>query len=375
VKVLIVTPMPLETIGGTQRVARAVANALAADHGFEVVIASGDGLSSPPTGPVAALPREIRLHLTLPVKRQWFWPGARRLAHARLDCLEDVVARERPDVIVYTPHWSGCAEQAARAAEARNIPFVLWSAANVDSRSHTHPRARRLYRSAALLIAISEVERDWLIRVAGARRERVVLLQYGCSAGAVPRARPAAAGAIRLLTVGAYTRNKQIDHQIETVWLLREGFAVDARLTVASYRDSLPVYERLKRHVRDRALERAVELRMDCSDDEIAHLHSGADGFLFTSRSESFGVALLEAIAYGTFPVVYPHPVYRTLVESSGFGLIADASTPAALAHAVVRALHAPPAEWDDDARLRWLAARSWQQAVAPLALRLRSLQ
>ena len=334
-KVLIVTPMPLTTIGGTQRVAEAVANALADDHGFEVAVASGDGLPSQARRPVALLPREIRLRLRQPSRPRWLWTSARRLARTRLDGLEDVVAREQPDVIVYTPHWSGCAEQAARAAQARDIPFVMWSAANLDSRNHTHRRARRLYRSAALLIAISEVERDWLIRVAGARRERVVLLEYGCSGKPARGTRPAAARAIRLLTVGAYARDKQIDHQIETVSLLRERFAVDARLTVASYRDSPPVYQRLKRQVRDRALDTVVELRLDCNDDEIAHLHAESDAFLFTSRSESFGLALLEAIAFGTFPVVYPHPVYRTLVEASGFGAIAGASRPQALARAV----------------------------------------
>jgi glycosyltransferase involved in cell wall biosynthesis len=310
-----------------------------------------------------------------PLRRRWFWTSTRRLAQTRLEGLEDVVASVQPDVMLYTPYWSGCAEQAARVADARHIPFVMWSAANLDSRHHSHRRARRLFRSAALLIAISEIERDWLVRVAGAPRARVFLLQYGCSGKAALRTRPAAARAIRLLTVGAYARDKQIDHQIETVRLLRERFAVDARLTVAAYGDSPPVYERLTQRVRACALDSSVQLHADCSDDEIAHLHADADGFLFTSRSESFGLALLEAIAFGTFPVVYPHPVYRTLVESSGFGVIADAATPGALAHAVVRAMNAPRTEWNDDRRLEWLAARSWQRAVEPLALRLQSLR
>ena len=133
---------------------------------------------------------------------------------------------------------------------------------------------------------------------------------------------------VRLLTVGAFTRHKQLDHQLDALALLRGALHVDARLTIAGALREPSVLERLLTLTRRRELEASVDFVTDCTDATIAELHAAADVFLFTSASESFGVALLEAIGLGTFPIAYPHPVYRGLIESSGFGALAERSTP-----------------------------------------------
>ena len=431
---LIVTPWPLDSCGGGQRLAAAVARSLAIDHGVEVVVAAGSGLLSNPPGPMRAERfREVRLplvsdrgtgtwdrgtkvprygnvfsdrgtegprdgnvfsdrgtrqtsaeHAFFRTAEPGFWSkwsasmlqfmnspvtGPRSTPETSyLQGLEALAAEVNPDAVLYTPHFSSCAQQAAAIAERRQVPFLLWPAIHVDHAQHTGRAARRFYRSAALVLCLSDVEREWLVRRAGVSPQHVLTLGYGWNGDATPRARAVTpTRTVRLLTVGAFTRHKQLDHQLEALALLRGALHVDARLTIAGAVREPSVLERLLTLTRRRELEASVDFVTDCTDATIAALHAAADVFLFTSASESFGVALLEAIGCGTFPIAYPHPVYRGLIESSGFGLLAERSTPNALAEAVGRALDARLTV-SDQHRLRWLATRSWARITAPLA-------
>ena len=380
---LIVTPWPLDSCGGGQRLAAAVARSLAIDHGVEVVVAAGSGLLSNPPGPMPAERfREVRLPLVsdrgtgtwdrgTEVPRYKSLLGVARdfsPATVYLDGLEALAEEVNPDAVLYTPHFSSCAQQAAAIAERRQVPFLLWPAMHVDHARHTSRAARRLYRSAAFVLCLSDVEREWLVRRAGVSPQHVLTLGYGWNGDATRRARAVTpTRPVRLLTVGAFTRHKQLDHQLDALALLRGALRVDARLTIAGALREPSVLERLLTLTRRRELEASVDFVTDCTDTTIAELHAVADVFLFTSASESFGVALLEAIGFGTFPIAYPHPVYRGLIESSRFGALAERSTPNALAAAVGRALDARLTV-SDQHRLRWLATRSWARITAPLA-------
>ena len=318
------------------------------------------------------VPRYASLHQNLlHVVRDFSPPGIHGFQSpgtTSLEGLEALAEEVNPDAVLYTPHFSSCAQQAAAIAERLRIPFLLWPAIHLDHARHTSRAARRFYRSAALVLCLSDVERDWLVRRAGLLPQQVVTLGYGWNGDATPRARAVIpTRPVRLLTVGAFARHKQLDHQLDALALLRGAFQVDARLTIAGALREPSVFERLRTRTRRRALEASVDFVTDCTDATIAELHAAADVFLFTSASESFGVALLEAIGCGTFPIAYPHPVYRGLIESSGFGLLAERSTPNALADAVGRALDARVTV-SDQHRLRWLATRSWARITAPLA-------
>jgi glycosyltransferase involved in cell wall biosynthesis len=218
-----------------------------------------------------------------------------------------------------------------------------------------------------MVLCLSDIERDWLVNRVGVPPQRV--LEIGCGWNwSAPRRAPQwrSPEPLRLLTVGAYARHKRIDHQIEALFRLRRAHAIDARLTVAGTLRDPGVLEELHGLVRRRGVDDAVRFMPDCEDSAIADLYATSHLFLFTSRSESFGVAVLDAIGFGTPPVIYPHPVYRSLVESSGFGTIARRSTPKALADAISSAL--VPMDADDESRIRWLAAHSWDQLSAPFA-------
>jgi glycosyltransferase involved in cell wall biosynthesis len=150
---------------------------------------------------------------------------------------------------------------------------------------------------------------------------------------------------------------------------------VDARLTIAGALHEPSTLNRLRQLARRRRVDDSVAFVIAAPDAMVSRLHRESDYFLFTSRSESFGLALLEAIGHGVLPIVYPHPVYRTLVESSGFGVIARRADPAALADGVWQALAGSPGRGDDGERVHWLRERSWPRVMAPLARALERLR
>lgn len=374
VTLLIVTPWPLGACGGGPRLAREIAAALARYHGCHVHVAAGSGLPGSPVIPVtgAGPVREVRIQLVQDDGPRW-WGRRRDVArHTRLEGLEPVADAARPDVIMYASHWSSAAEQIAAVAARRRVPFVVLPAIHVDRPTHVDRSARRFYRAADLVVCLSDVERDWLLRRARVPADRVLMLQCGWQGPAINRSsrrKPA----MRLLTVGAFVRHKQVDHQLRAVARVRDAAGRRLRLTAAGAAADPATLDRLRRLARQLDLEDDVEFRPDCSDAELCRLHEDADGFLFTSRSESFGLAVLDAIGFGLVPVVYPHPVYRRLVESSGFGAVATRATPAALAEAVRLAEHGGALS-DDGARVDWLRRRSWPLVSAPLAGALRGL-
>lgn len=376
VTLLVVTPWPLGSRGGGPRLAREVAVAMATHHGWRVHVAAGTGLPGSPAVPVdnTGLVREIRVPLVQHTgARRWWWDRCDNIASAaHLEGLDPLADAARPDVIMYASHYSSAAEQTAAVAARLRTPFVLLPAIHLDHRRHVDRSARRFYRSADLVVCLSRAEREWLVRTARVPAEKVLWLQCGWHGPAANRSRPRE-HSVRLLTVAAFVRHKQVDHQLRALARMRDTLGLRARLTCAGALADASTLDRLRRLARRLDIEDDVAFRPDVPGADLARLYEDADYFLFTSRSESLGLVVLDAIASGLVPVVYPHPAYGQLVKSSGFGAVANRATPAALAEAVCLAESglAPP---DRGARLNWLRQRTWPLASAPLAGALRRL-
>lgn len=371
---LIVTPWPLAFPGGAERLTLELASSLAGDFGVDVVVAAGSGLRDMPCQPVSSpRMRESRLTLVSPTveRAQTAWWRPRQPAGLLLQGLEALGVSRRPHAILYASHYSSCAEQAAALARRLCVPFAFLPAMHLDDRRHTSRRAKRFCAGADLVLALSSGERDWLIDRAGVSPDRVLPLGCGWRGPTEAVRRPwRAEEPLHLLCVSAYARHKQLDHQLEAVALLRRMHGLDARLTLAGTLREPTLLDRLRRLASRRGIEEAVQFLADCDDATIVAAHASSHLFLFTSRSESFGVALLDAVGHGTWPVVYPHPIYRGLIEASRFGTVARYATPGALADAVVSSLSVR-AEDHDEPRRQWLAQQSWERLAGTLVQRL----
>jgi glycosyltransferase involved in cell wall biosynthesis len=360
-RILLVTARPTTSRGGTQALVGGLAGALAA-NGADVLVASArHGAAGAAVG---APYREVLLD---PRGAQPFdrLPPSRQLVSALvLPGLPEVARAFAPDVLLYTPHHTGYAHQAAEVADTVSARLVLWPLVHLDVGTHTHRAARALYRRAGLVVHSSLPEGRWLRDEAGVPPSALLALPCGVAAFA-PRA-PRTPGPLRLLSVGAYARHKQHDAVIGALRELVRG-GLDAHLTIAGTDEHPEVRRELDRLVEKSALGSRVRLRVDAPDDELVSLRREADVFLFASRSESFGLAVLESLACGVPPAVYPHPVYAALVHDAGLGRVAADTTPSALADAVRAVLADPGRSPAADFQLR----HSWPDVAARLLGRL----
>ena len=374
-KILLITPWPLDTAGGTQTLVRNLAAELSRQPGLEITVVTG----AMPGEKTLRLPqppyREIRLPLVNQPRPAWMPRPWRIVGGSYLMGLDDLAAEIGPDCLLYAPHHSSQAHQAAHVAERLGVPFLFWPLIHLEYRRHVNRTAARLYRSAALIVCSSDLERRWLTMRAGVPAERTLML--GCGSAAAARADPAVRApgtgeCIKLLSVGEFARHKRFSDQIEALALLRAA-GIEAELTLAGVMREGRVFADIQSLARKHGLARRVSLLPNVAEAELWPLYPRAHYFLFTSASESFGLALLDALCSGTFAITYPHPIYRTLVESSGFGRVATRETPRALAEAIASAVAAgePLARGPTE---RWLDEHSWGHIAGILGERLQQL-
>lgn len=360
-RLLLVTARPTTSRGGTQALVGGLAGALAS-AGADVLVASArhgaaGAASGAPYREVLLDPRAAQPSDRLPASRQLVsalvLPGLREVARAFA-----------PDVLLYTPHHTGYAHQAAEFADAVAARLVLWPLVHLDVGTHTHRTARALYRRAALVVHSSVPEGRWLREEAGVAP--AALLALPCGVAAFEPRGPRLPGPVRLLSVGAYARHKQHDHVIGALRELVRG-GLDAHLTISGTDEHPEVRDELGRLVTKYGLGTRVQLRVDVPEHELAGWRREADAFLFASRSESFGLAVLESLACGVPPAVYPHAVYAELVRDAGLGRVAKDMTPSALADAVREVLADPGPPPTADFQRR----HSWPDVAARLLVRL----
>ena len=92
----------------------------------------------------------------------------------------------------------------------------------------------------------------------------------------------------------------------------------------------------LRAELSRRGLERRVKMLGIMPRSQVARVLAAADFFALTSYKESFGLAVLEAMAVGAVPVVYRSPGVVDLVSDGEVGLVVDGAD--SMADAIVRA-------------------------------------
>jgi glycosyltransferase involved in cell wall biosynthesis len=207
--------------------------------------------------------------------------------------LERRLASFDPAVVLtagFSPFVSG---RAARYAERRGVLLGLWSG-EISTTSTAKSRLRRLQR--ARLAARFDFGIVYGFH-AGEYLRRLcpdLPLVYGRNTSPVsplPRQRPARPSPVELLAVGDLTSpNKGIDVLVDALRLLP---GLPCRLTVIGGGRLLPMLEESAR--RDRRIRFLGSMRPE----GVRDFYGRADVFLFPSRGDIFGLALVEAMGSG----------------------------------------------------------------------------
>ena len=202
-------------------------------------------------------------------------------------------------------------------------------------------------RSAARVIAVSPDQPEFLARIYGVPNERIELIPNGVGAAFFlgKRAEPEAGRRFRLLFVGRLAVQKNVPLLLNAV----AGMSQPVDVRIVGDGEDRPMLEDM---VRDLGLDnvRLVGAKVGA---DLVDQYRWADAFVLTSKKESTGLVLLEAMAAG-LPVVATNVVgVRDTVGDDG--LLVDPE-PTALAETLDR-LVADRTLWRD------LAERSAERA------------
>ncbi|MFI5782397.1 glycosyltransferase [Nocardia sp. NPDC051570] len=299
-----------------------------------------------------------------------------------------LLERLRPDLIECSDKLS--VRWLAPWARRAGVPLVLFSHERIDAilRPRVPPgfpltaaadlANRRLSARAHRIIVTSGFARDEFTRIGARNVHRIPLgvdlatfrpLDPFIDAGPLrlvdehrndwAAALPAVdRSVVSLVMVSRLSREKRPGRAIDALRLLREG-GIDAELTVIG---DGPLRDRL----RERASGLPVTFMGHISDrNTVAHMVAAADIAVCPSPAETFGLAVLEALACGT-PVVVPREgAARELLGAPGSGIECD-GTPTGLATGISTLLAIP--EYSRRSAARRSAERfPWSTTVTEL--------
>jgi len=291
---------------------------------------------------------------------------ARQFLEKRLERqIAGEIRRMRPDVVMTMPHLVVNVLAVLSARSRFDFPLVMAPMLHEHDPNWNIGIMAATLSSADAVIALTTHEADRLANAYGIERERIFLASVGIDvdAGSLPQSdRPK-----RVVFLGRQVKSKGVGDLIDAMEIVWPQHP-DAELCIAGARvpesaetdaqiAALP--ERWRGQVKDLGM---------ISDAEKARLLRSSRCLVLPSKTESFGMVILDAWAHAAPVVTWDLPVFRSIVEHDVTGLLADPQQGAeALANAISRLLGAP----DEAARMgaagyREAAARySWSRVAA----------
>jgi len=376
-RLTIVCPWTLPSIGGTQTLVHRVASRLAEGAGYQVSVVSAR-LPSHRTGMAgttdAGGPYDVVRLPLVPALLSCEHVATGECQQYWLEGGLSAISETDPEAILYTPHCTSFAYQALIASRQLAVPFILWPAIHLDRAGDVSKEAASFYAAADCIIANSEMERAWLTSTAQVNPSRVHVLGCGITLADIkpePCTYRPDHGITQLLSVGQLRPHKRFADQAQALSVLKHEFGAMARLAIAGAGSEDE--EEVLKLIRGSAAPASVVVLRNATTAELKALWSSSNMFLFTSASESFGIVVLEAIARAVYPVVYPHAVYSQIVKDAKYGSICRSASPDSLAQTVNCLLRSKKYLCARSAAtLDWLYARRWEVITAQLAAILR---
>jgi phosphatidylinositol alpha-mannosyltransferase len=326
VRIALVCPYAWEAAGGVQVHVRRLASKLR-DRGHEAVVLTPASL--PPQEPwVRSVGRPVAVSYAGTVAR--IAPLAYRRTRAALTSF-------RPDVLhvhePLTPSVSMFAVLAARVPVVATVHSFLERSRAMELAA---PALRRVWRKVSIGVAVSEAAASFLRRALPAADLEIV--SNGVDVAAFADARPLdLPPGRRIAWVNRLDPQKGFPIAV-AAFAKVVADVPDARLLVAGDGRDHETLGLLTDAVRAR-----VDVLGTIPNDEVPSVHATSEAFVASAwGQESFGIALVEAMASGRPVVASDIPGYREVVDDGVEGILVPPRDPEALAAALVRVLRDP---------------------------------
>lgn len=172
------------------------------------------------------------------------------------------------------------------------------------------------------IVAVSSVDQKLFSRI---RHHGLVCIENGVNT--TKYADAAAAQPIKgIVSIGRFSANKRLDRLIAFYAALRR---IDEqwRLIIAGRPWDLDVAQ-ISELSKQAGVDKAVQVVADPCDAEIRRLLSGCSVLASASEFEGFGIAVVEGLSAGLYPLLNDIPAFRQLVEQTNVGMLVDFSQP-----------------------------------------------
>lgn len=273
----------------------------------------------------------------------WAATGARR---AGLSCCElragPIPLRALDGVDVVHVHEPKDLPWALLAARRRSLPVVLTRHLAASARRRRDPYHRWLRRRIRWVVSSAFV-RDSMVAAYGVAPDAVRVVPYGYAAPPLSPGWEAARALRATATIGMLSRLSHGKHLADAVAVLKHVRRAgrDAALWIAGEETDCGARRELLRLAAERGLGEHVHLLGFRRD--IASLLASFDVLLHTAHAESFGLAILEAMAHGCPVVASAGGGVPEVLSHEATGLLAPPGDVAALAGHVSRSLDDRP--------------------------------
>ena len=271
---------------------------------------------------------------------------------------------------------AGRAPAAVEIASLR-LPIVVLahmvSGAFEDSDPALVEGERRALDAARLVIATSAWTRSELVRRGAVASDRIVVAMPGTDDAPVSTGTPAGGA---LLCVGVVAPHKGQDTLVEALATL--GRDQDWTCTIAGSLDTRPDFaERVERLATSSGIRDRVTMPGVLDADELERAYRGADLLVAPSRSESYGMAIADALRRGIPVLASDVGGIPQTVASSRAAILVPPNQPKALGDALHRWMVDPAlrARLAADARRAGSHLPRWADTVARIADTLASVR
>jgi alpha-1,3-mannosyltransferase len=147
-----------------------------------------------------------------------------------------------------------------------------------------------------------------------------------------------------IVSIGRFAKNKRIDLLVNFVQALRR-YDPEWKLTIAGRPGDLKVDD-VSTLVAAAGLRDAINVIASPTDETVETLMRSSSFVASSSEYEGFGLAVVEGMSAGLFPVLSDIPPFRRLVARTGLGMIIDYSRPDVSARCLLQNLAAIVSEY-----------------------------